>query len=629
MPKGFSAQNYNKIVFNLLSMTRGNKTLFVIIFDYILLVLSFLMSLSIRENEIFIPSLQSTILIFAGPFIAIPIFYFFGLYRSLIRYSNYQSILTIMAAVTCYSLIWFAAVFSVNLIVKPYDFLIINWLISVFSVGGIRYIARWLLSAKAKKHLNALIYGAGDSGAQLLSAMKYNPEMTIISFIDDDEKIQGKYIEGVRVRDKRSIEKLIVRYGIDEILLAIPSISVLEKQRLLNSLKKYSITIRSLPKISDLTQGRVTVADLKQIKIEDLLKRDTRRPIDAFLRKDISGKTIMVTGAGGSIGSELCRQIITLQPNMIVLYEISELGLYTIERDLKDLEIDIPIKTMLGSVNNQSRLTKIIKKYQVNTVYHAAAYKHVPLVENNKTAGIYCNVFGTESCINASIDGGVDCFVFISTDKAVNPSSAMGATKRCAELIVQTIANKISDDDRLNSIRMSIVRFGNVLGSSGSVVPLFKDQIEKGGPVTVTDKKMIRYFMTIKEAAELVIQAGSMGSSGDIFVLDMGEQLNVLDLAKDMIRLSGLTVRDIDNPDGDIEIIFTGKRKGEKLKEELLTDGSSETDHKKIMRANDSKINFYSLERKFQKLSDALKRDDDRDASEILKTIVPEYRIEE
>jgi FlaA1/EpsC-like NDP-sugar epimerase len=610
-------------------MTRGNKTLFVIIFDYILLVLSFLISLSIRNNEIFIPSLQSTALIVAGPFIAIPIFYLFGLYKSLIRYSNYQSILTIMAAVTCYTLIWFAAVFSVNLIVKPYDFLIINWLISVFSVGGIRYIARWLLSAKAKKHLNALIYGAGDSGAQLLSAMKYNPEMTIVSFIDDDKKIQGKYIEGIKVRDKRSIEKLNDRYGIDEILLAIPSISVLEKQRLLNSLKEYSITIRSLPKISDLTQGRVTVADLKKIKIEDLLKRDARRPIDAFLRKDISGKTIMVTGAGGSIGSELCRQIITLQPNMIVLYEISELGLYTIERDLKDMEIDIPIKTVLGSVNNQSRLTKIIKKYHVNTVYHAAAYKHVPLVEKNKTAGIYCNVFGTESCINASIDGGVDCFVFISTDKAVNPSSAMGATKRCAELILQAIANKVSHDDRSNSIRMSIVRFGNVLGSSGSVVPLFRDQIEKGGPVTVTHKKMIRYFMTIKEAAELVIQAGSMGSSGDIFVLDMGEQLNVLDLAKDMIRLSGLTVRDTNNPDGDIEIIFTGKRKGEKLKEELLTDGSSETDHKKIMRANNSKIDFYSLERKFHKLSDALKRDDDGDISEILKRIVPEYRTEE
>ena len=249
-------------------MTRGNKTLFVIIFDYILLVLSFLISLSIRNNEIFIPSLQSTALIVAGPFIAIPIFYLFGLYKSLIRYSNYQSILTIMAAVTCYTLIWFAAVFSVNLIVKPYDFLIINWLISVFSVGGIRYIARWLLSAKAKKHLNALIYGAGDSGAQLLSAMKYNPEMTIVSFIDDDKKIQGKYIEGIKVRDKRSIEKLNDRYGIDEILLAIPSISVLEKQRLLNSLKEYSITIRSLPKISDLTQGRVTVADLKKIKID-------------------------------------------------------------------------------------------------------------------------------------------------------------------------------------------------------------------------------------------------------------------------------------------------------------------------------------------------------------------------
>ena len=625
MLKEFSAKNYNKIVFNLLSMTRANKTVFVIVFDYLLLVLSFLISLTIRENQIYIPTQEGIILILLAPFIAIPIFYLFGLYRSLIRYSNYQSILTVMSAVSCYTLIWFAAVFSVNLIVKPYDFLVINWLISVFSIGGIRYIARWLLSAKAKKNSNALIYGAGDSGAQLLSAMKYNPEMTIISFIDDDKKIQGKYIEGIKVRDRKSIKRLIDKYGIDEILLAIPSIASVEKQRLLNSLKKYSITIRSLPKISDLTQGRVTVADLKKIKIEDLLKRDTRQPIQAFLKKDISGKNIMITGAGGSIGSELCRQIIMLQPKIIVLYEISELGLYTIERELRDLELNIPIKTILGSINNQSSLTKVIKKYNINTVYHAAAYKHVPLVEKNINAGIHCNIFGTESCINASIDGGVDCFVFISTDKAVNPSSAMGATKRCAELMLQVIANRVSNDHRLSSIRMSIVRFGNVLGSSGSVVPLFRDQIEKGGPVTVTDKKMIRYFMTIKEAAELVIQAGSMGSSGDIFVLDMGKQLNVLDLAKDMIRLSGLTVRDFDNPDGDIEIIFTGKRKGEKLKEELLTDGSSKTEHEKIMKANDAKIDFNSLENKFQSLSDAVNSNDDENITRILKSIVPEH----
>ena len=606
-------------------MTRLNKTLFVMFSDYLLLVLSFWSSLSIRYNSLYIPNLESNILILAGPFIAIPIFYTFGLYRSLIRYSNYQSILTIMLAVTCYTLIWFAIVLSVNLIVKPYDFLIINWLVTVFLIGGIRYAARWFLSAKAKKHSNIIIYGAGESGAQLLSAMKYNPEMKVISFIDDDVSIQGKYIEGIKVQDRSLIKQLINKYKVDEILIAIPSLKRLQKQNLLKSLKKYRISIRSLPSISDLAQGRVAVSDLKKIKIEDLLRRDARQPIEKFLKKDIEGKNVLVTGAGGSIGSELCRQILSLRPKSLILYEISEIALYSIERNLIDIKSDIPVFSIIGDVTSQSRLSRIIQKYKIQTVYHAAAYKHVPLVEKNTIAGISCNIFGTLSCVKASIDGNVESFVFISTDKAVRPTSVMGATKRFAEIILQALARNQSESKERNKTRISIVRFGNVLGSSGSVVPLFRDQIEKGGPITVTDPKMIRYFMTIREAAQLVIQAGAMGSSGDVFVLDMGEQLNVLDLAKDMIRLSGMTEKNKDNPNGDIEITFTGLRKGEKLFEELLIDGAKPTEHERIMRADEKEIELGLLEKYLSNIKEAVKAEDYSTIGQILQETISEY----
>ena len=369
--------------------------------------------------------------------------------------------------------------------------------------------------------------------------------------------------------------------------------------------------IKSIPSLSDLTDGNVSISDLKKVNIEDLLQREVRKPITDLITKDIHEKVILVTGAGGSIGSEICRQIMKLKPKKLILFDISEHALYQIERQILD-HATCELISIIGNVTNQPRLSSIISENKVDTVYHAAAYKHVPMVEKNFMAGVRCNIFGTLSCIQASVENNVKSFVFISTDKAVRPTNIMGATKRFAELILQAVAKEKIGQEK-NLTRISMVRFGNVLGSSGSVVPLFREQIEKGGPVTVTDPNIIRYFMTITEAAQLVIQAGSMGKVGDIFVLDMGEQVHVLDLAKDMIRLSGMTIADENNPDGDIEIIFTGLRPGEKLYEELLIDDKSEkTLHEKIQLVKDKGLTWGNVSTYLDRLENAI-RDENLD----------------
>ena len=599
----------SRLVHSLVGLSRSGKTLIVIIADYILLVFSFWASLSIRSNTFYLPIMESNFLILLAPFIAIPIFYFFGLYKSLIRYSNYQSLLTIMIAGSVYTLLWFLIVISVGIVEKPYDFLIINWMMTLFCVGGQRYVARWILIQRSREYSRVVIYGAGSAGIQLESAMKYNSEIKVIAFVDDDQSMHGQYIEGIKIYDPSSLSWLAEKRGASEVLVAVPSISRSKKYKLLQFLKQFPMVIRLLPGLTDLAQGRVSVSDLKRIKIEDLLKREVREPNKELLKKDIQNRNVLITGAGGSIGSEICRQVIRQQPNLLILFEISEHALYKIEKELLEIKSDVQIMAVLGNVTNKQRLEIIFDRYNVHTIYHTAAYKHVPMVEKNTLAGLRCNIFGTLACVEAAINSDVQSFIFISTDKAVRPTNIMGATKRFAELILQALATE-NKDSKVNT-RISIVRFGNVLGSSGSVVPLFREQIEKGGPVTVTDPNIIRYFMTISEAAQLVIQAGSMGSAGEIFILDMGEPIPILQLAKDMIRLSGMSIRDRNNSDGDVEIKITGLRPGEKLYEELLIDDSAATTkHKKIMRANDKGISMEKIREKLLELEEAAREGD-------------------
>tara|TARA_X000000368_G_scaffold417570_1_gene414329 strand:- start:1693 stop:3570 length:1878 start_codon:yes stop_codon:yes gene_type:complete len=591
-------------------LDRSSKTLILNFFDYALLVLSFELALSIRINNIYLPNFEALLLIFIVPLIAIPVFYFSGFYRSFIRYSSYQSLKVIMTGVSIYSLIWFSIVLFSGIIEKPFDFFIINWLLTVFFIGGYRFLARAFLSQKSTSVTNVLIYGAGSAGRKLQAAIKLDKKLHLIGFLDDGSHKQNLYLGDTRVYKSSQINDLINQNNIKEILVAMPSIERTRLQKILKSLKKYPVIIKSLPDISEILRGQLNISDLKTIRIEDLLKRPERSPDKNLMEKDIAGKNILVTGAGGSIGSEICRQVFNQKPSLLILFEINEHALYEIEKELLNRNPDFKIIAVLGNITNQERLEGLLKRYSVNTIYHTAAYKHVPMVEKNTIAALRCNIFGTLASINAALNSNVKSFIFISTDKAVRPTNIMGATKRFAEIILQTKGRQQYANSQTQT-RVSIVRFGNVLGSSGSVVPLFKEQIESGGPLTVTDPNIIRYFMTISEAAQLVIQAGSMGSDGEIFLLDMGEPISILELAKDMIRLSGRTIRDSDNPNGDIEIQFTGLRPGEKLFEELLISGSSElTEHKKIMKANEKGIEYEELEKYLKDLKNAMKEDD-------------------
>jgi len=533
-----------------------------------------------------------------------------------------------MMGISLYTAFWFLIVLIPSLIVKPYDFLIINWLLTVFFIGGIRFIARPILVAGSTTSLatNVLIYGAGYSGTRLGSAIQTDSSTKLIGYVDDDKDKQGLYIEGKRIFKRNEIKELIDKNNINEILIAITSLPTSDLSTIIDYLKEFPVILRKMPDIVELAQGKIVFSDLKRVKIEDLLHREIRTPDRTLLEKDISGKTILVTGAGGSIGSELSREIIKLDPKILILFEISETSLYVIERELAEKQYSTKVLAILGNVNDGKRLRTIINKYHVETIFHTAAYKHVPMVEKNTLAGIKCNIFGTLACIEAAIAENIESFVFISTDKAVRPTNIMGATKRFAELILQAEAKKILQDKTI-STRISMVRFGNVLGSSGSVVPLFREQIERGGPITVTDSNMIRYFMTMKEAAQLVIQAGAMGSEGEIFLLDMGEPIKILQLAKDMIRLSGMSLRGKNNPDGDIEIKFTGLRPGEKLYEELLIDDKAmTTKHKKIMKANDKGISIEQLKGYLSELEEAERLEDYNKISQVFGSTIEGFK---
>ncbi|MDP3876782.1 MAG: nucleoside-diphosphate sugar epimerase/dehydratase [Methylobacter sp.] len=597
--------------------------------DLFFAMLALWAAFSLRWGEWYSPKGEEWYLFAAAPIIAVPIFVKLGLYRAIIRYMEVRALWTIIQATTLYALVFAFVLYESGIKGVPRTVLPLNWLNMMVLVGGSRFFARWWLgeiylnlggarALKRRSQKNVVIYGAGNAGVQLASALSHGREFRPVAFLDDDASLHRQKVNGLRIYPLSSLRYLIERHQVSDVLLAMPSATRARKSEIIHLLEPFAIHVLSMPGLSDIAQGKVTVDALQEIDVADLLGRDAVPPDQSLLHANIADKVVMVTGAGGSIGAELCRQIVRLQPKSLILFELSEFALYALEKDLLHLlsklnnAQPITLVPLLGSVVDAQRIEKVCKAFKVQTIYHAAAYKHVPMVEKNPGEAVWNNIFGTLYAAQAAINSGVETFVLISTDKAVRPTNTMGATKRFAELILQALSLQQALQQGAGAkTRFTMVRFGNVLGSSGSVVPLFKEQIARGGPVTVTDERVIRYFMTIPEAAQLVIQAGAMGQGGDVFVLDMGEPVRIVDLAKRMIHLSGLEIRDAANPDGDIEISFTGLRPGEKLYEELLIgDNVCKTDHARVMRAQEHVIPWAELEPMLAILAKATEDDD-------------------
>ena len=607
-----------------LSRPRFVKRLITVSTDFVVIIVALWLAFSLRYSELYWPPQDQVWIFLLAPIVAIPIFTRFGLYRAVIRYLGVKVIWTTVKAIVFYTLIFAVIVLLAKVEAVPRTVYGINALILLLFLGGSRLFARWWFGRVAGTKLSketqrqvppVLIYGAGSSGVQLAAALKSGYQLKPVAFIDDNKSLKKQQINDLIVYPFSHLSRLIERYQVNDVLLAMPAVSRSQRNNIIQMLEPYPVHVRTLPDLSDIAEGKVKVSDLQEVDIADLLGREQVTPIASMLSANISDKVVMVTGAGGSIGSELCRQICRLQPKILVLFELNEFALYCIEKELEQYN-ELSVIAVLGSVQNQERLEAICRKFNIDTIYHAAAYKHVPLVEHNMGEGIRNNIFGTLRCAQAAIATGVDTFVLISTDKAVRPTNTMGASKRFAELVLQALAQ----EQQNNTTRFTMVRFGNVLGSSGSVVPLFREQIANGGPVTVTDPRIIRYFMTIPEAAELVIQAGAMGSGGDVFVLDMGEPVRIVDLAKRMIRLSGFIEKDNGSSDGDIEISYIGLRPGEKLYEELLIgDNVSTTEHSKIMRAEERIIPWQALQGILQQLDNENNSNNYQQVREILK----------
>ena len=606
----------------LILLPRIYKQLIMIIVDSSLLILIILLSFAVRLGYWYWPDSGLFLIIFGAPFLAIPMFFIFRLFHGVSRYFNIESLWQVFKAVSLYAIIWGLIGFMFQFEGIPRSVILINWMLSFICIAGIRFLARSILSnskvIKKNQSKNVIIYGAGRSGRQLIEALNHSAEYNPIAFIDDSINLNKQIINGIRVYDFSDIESLVKKYNVQELFLAIPSLTKKMRNKIINTLQPFPFSVKTLPSFIDMANGNVSIDDLRQLNIGDLLGRDSVAPNKSLLEVNIRNKIVMVTGAGGSIGSELCRQISLLGVKKIIVFDQSEVALYKVDLELRGNAEIIPI---LGSVVNQDRIEKICTKYGVQTIYHAAAYKHVPMVEYNNTEGVINNIFGTLSVANAAINSGVKTFVLISTDKAVRPTNTMGATKRCSEIILQALSKN------QKKTQFMMVRFGNVLDSSGSVIPLFKKQIKAGGPLTITHAEIVRYFMTISEAVELVIQAGSMGEGGDIFVLDMGDPVRIYDLAVKMVKLSGLAILDENNPNGDIEIQYTGLRPGEKLYEELLVSGDvSKTDHSLIMRAVEDSIDWNELNSLLKSLKEAVNESNHKKLRELLIRIVPQFK---
>ncbi|OZY49127.1 polysaccharide biosynthesis protein [Pseudomonas lundensis] len=647
-----------KIRSYLLSLSRREKRVLQVITDvglvWIALWLAFVVRLGM--DEMINPLKIHTWLFICAPLIAIPLFIRFGMYRAVMRYFGNDALIAIFKAVSLSSLILAVVVYwySNHNNVVPRSIIFNYWWLSLIMLGGLRlgmrqyFLGDWFAAAQHVPFTSrddglprVAIYGAGAAGNQLVAALRTGRVMRPVAFIDDDESIADRVISGLQVFKPDHIQQMIDRTGAQELLLAIPSSSRGRRREILGLLEGFPLHVRSVPGFMDLASGRVKVDDIQEVDIADLLGRDAVPAQGELLEHCIKGQSVLVTGAGGSIGSELCRQILALRPTTLLLFEHSEFNLYSILSELEQRvnreSLSVRVLPILGSVRNQSKLLDVMRTWNVDTVYHAAAYKHVPMVEHNIAEGVLNNVIGTLNTAQAALQAGVANFVLISTDKAVRPTNVMGSTKRLAEMTLQALSREVApvlfgdkaNVSHVNKTRFTMVRFGNVLGSSGSVIPLFHKQIKAGGPLTVTHPKITRYFMTIPEAAQLVIQAGSMGQGGDVFVLDMGEPVRIVELAEKMIHLSGLSIRSDKNLHGDIEIEFTGLRPGEKLYEELLIgDNVVATQHPMIMSANEDMLSWEELKHRFSSLLEAVDNDDYTRVRQLLRDTVSGYAPE-
>lgn len=601
------------LIMRLLSLPRRGKQAVVIGIDVLSAWLAMWLAFTLRLEVWHVPTWGQLWVYVAAPVIFLPLFVRFGLYRAIFRYTGLATMQTLLYASAMYGGLLLGLVLLTFPADVPRSVGVLQPLIFLLLVSNSRAWARFWLNkgARGAEKRRLLIYGAGSAGAQTAAAVASSGEFETLGFIDDDAAKTGRHINGVPVFAPGAVAEVVERLGVSDILLALPSASRHRRHQIVEGLRSLPVHIRTLPGMADLASGRVAVSDFRELDVEDLLGRDPVPPNPALLARDLAGKTVLVTGAGGSIGSELCRQILVERPAKLLLVEHSEFALYGIHQELEASVANLAridaggrqaqrpeLVGLLGDVRDCERISAIFRAYRPDTVYHAAAYKHVPIVEHNLCEGLNNNVFGTFNVARAAMESGVARFVLVSTDKAVRPTNVMGASKRIAEMILQALAAetmvRFDDDLRVaglvrNCTRFAMVRFGNVLGSSGSVVPLFRKQIETGGPITLTHPDVTRYFMTIPEAAQLVLQAGAMGEGGEVFVLDMGEPVRIFELARRMVELSGHSVRDALNPDGDIEIRITGLRPGEKLFEELLIgDDPLATAHTRIMKAREN-----------------------------------------
>ncbi len=620
----------------LLSWPRTLKRGVAVGLDVLLCVFTLWLSMSLRlERVLSLTDLPWHALVLSVG-VAIPLFVHFGLYRAIFRYAGLNAIFAMGRAVGLYGLV-FGLVYSViGLPGVPRSVGVTQPLLLLLLVGLSRSAVRYWLGGmyrdmvSGKAAAQVLIFGAGSAGRQLASGLAASQEMNVVGYLDDDERLHGQVLNGIRIHGVGDIPKLINTKGVSLVLLAIPSAGRQRRNEILALLGELHLNVRTLPRLYDLVEGRVKASDLKELDLEDLLGRDPVAPNPLMMGKTVTGKTVMVTGAGGSIGSELCRQILRCAPRKLLLVEFSEYSLYAIHQELQslvadELESGVELMPLLASVCDAVRMGEILSTWKPETVYHAAAYKHVPLVEHNPAEGIRNNVFGTHTLASQSTLHGVADFVLVSTDKAVRPTNVMGASKRLAEMVLQAHAENVKH--KRGQTRFSMVRFGNVLGSSGSVVPLFRQQIKSCGPITLTHADVTRYFMTIPEAAQLVIQAGAMATGGDVYVLDMGQPVKIMDLASRMVVLSGLTVKDETHPHGDIELQVKGLRPGEKLYEELLIgDNPLPTHHPRIMKAHEEFLPWDALHDKLQALSLALELSDVPYIRGLLKELVPGYQ---
>jgi FlaA1/EpsC-like NDP-sugar epimerase len=608
------------------NLSRSTKRLIMLTVDVIGIPLIFWFALSLRLGTFSVEAIGNGWISATLLWTTIPVFLRMGLYRAALRYLGHRAILAVVAGVTASVALLVLALLIWPQPSIPFSALPIYWAFALLYVGGTRYVARSLLNYRFYTGApRVVIYGAGEAGQMLATGLSQSGRYQPVGFIDDNVALHGNIVHGLEVFPSSALPKMVSNEGVQTVLLALPSLPRRQRQEIINSIEPLCLMVQTVPDHGDIMSGTARVEDVRDVDPADLLGRDPIPPDTQLLGACIHGKVVMVTGAGGSIGAELSRQILRLQPAQLLLFEISELALYTIERELQALialeTLTVDFVALLGDVNHRQRFKEVVQLYSVQTIYHAAAYKHVPIVEQNVIEGIRNNVFGTWNAAEAALDGRVETFVLVSTDKAVNPINVMGATKRFAELVLQGMQT------RTRQTRFCMVRFGNVLGSSGSVAPLFREQIARGGPVTVTHPEVTRYFMTIPEAAQLVLQAGSMGMGGDVFVLDMGKPVRIVDLAKRIIGLMGLTVRDAENPAGDIEIVYTGLRPAEKLFEELLIGTNvSDTGHAMIMRAMEHSLPWHRMQEVLDAMVLALSRLACDEARLLLMQTVAEYR---